>query len=284
MTAWMTDRIEIQDTPLVVDLSPDLGPPVLLLHGIPGWRGTWRAAGQLLAKHHRVVIPDLAGFGDSDPPRQPMHATGHATMMFALLDRLGVEDVHLCGFDFGGPIAVSMCRLQPARIKTLTLLATNTFTDTPIPAPLQIARVPYLGEAAFRLMMGKLGLTMMWFAAVKKRRAFPLARYRQVLQFAHGLRSTRQVFVQSLRNLRTLYQPVQDALASVTAPTLVIWGDSDPFFPVDIGRRTAKAIPGARFLLVRECGHFVPEEHSDQVATAITTLIASATIAGLQAS
>ncbi|HYE87224.1 MAG TPA: alpha/beta hydrolase, partial [Vicinamibacterales bacterium] len=156
-------------------------------------------------------------------------------------------------------------------------------TDTPIPPPLQIARVPYLGEAAFRLMMGELGLTMMWFAAVKKRSAFPLRRYREVLRFSRGLRSTRQVFVRSLRNLSKLYKPVQDSLASVTVPALVIWGDAEPFFAVDVGRRTASAIPGARFLLIADCGHFVPAEHSETVAAAISQLIAAAAVPGSRA-
>lgn len=228
MTGWITHQVRIQHTRLVVDVSPGSGPPLLLLHGIPGWRGTWHAAGDLLAKDHRVIIPDLAGFGESDSPPQVMHAAEHAEMIFALLDRLGCHDVHVCGFDFGGPIAVSMRRLQRARIRTLTLLATNTLADTAIPPPLQIARVPYLGEAAFRLMMGKLGLTAMWFAAVKRRSAFPLSKYRAGLRSADGLRSTRQVFVRSLRELARLYKPIEDALASVTAPALVIWGDSDP--------------------------------------------------------
>lgn len=270
---WLTQTVTVGTTRITVDIAPGPGTPLLLLHGIPGWRGTWHAAGSLLARRHHVIAPDLAGFGESDSPRTPMHALEHASAMFEMLDQLGVSDVHVAGFDFGGPIAVSMIRLQPKRVKTLTLLATNVFTDTPIPAPLKIARVPLLGEAAFRLMMGKLGLTMMWYQAVRNRAAFPLADYRRALRFTRGLASTRQVFVHSLRHLDTLYRPIEDALPSISVPTLVIWGDADPFFPPSIGRRTANAIPAAGLLQLSQCGHFVPGEYPELVADAIASLM-----------
>jgi pimeloyl-ACP methyl ester carboxylesterase len=271
--AWITQTVTVRNTRLMVDMSSERGVPVLLLHGIPGWRGTWHTAGRLLSDTHRVVIPDLPGFGESASLPGQNHATEYAAAMFEMLDRLDISDVHVSGFDFGGPIAVSMYRMQPRRIKTLTLLATNTFTDTPIPAMLQVARVRYLGEAVFNLLMSKLGLTMMWFPAVKRRGNFPLAKYRAALRFDTGIRSTRQIFLNSLRHLDTLYRPIEDALHTIAVPALVIWGDSDPFFPVEIGRRTAAAMPRATYLQLSDCGHFLPEECPRAVAEAITDLI-----------
>jgi pimeloyl-ACP methyl ester carboxylesterase len=269
----MTQTVTVRNSRFTVDISSESGVPVLMLHGIPGWRGTWHAAGQLLSNGYRVVIPDLPGFGESTAMVTDGHAAEHAAAMLEMLDRLDITDVHVCGFDFGGPVAIWMYRLAPQRINTLTLLATNTFTDTPIPLTLRIARVRYLGEAAFRLLMGKSGLTMMWWQAVKRREAFPLSRYRSALRFGTGLRSTRKIFVNSLRHLDTLYRPIEETLGSIRVPTLVVWGDSDPFFPIEIGRRTAAAIPHATFLPLRDCGHFVPEEQPHAVADAIATLL-----------
>jgi pimeloyl-ACP methyl ester carboxylesterase len=78
-----------------------------------------------------------------------------------------------------------------------------------------------------------------------------------------------------------LYRPIEDTLPSITAPVLVVWGDSDPFFTVDIGRRTAAAIPRATFLQLPNCGHFVPEECPHEVADAITDLIAGSAAGGM---
>jgi pimeloyl-ACP methyl ester carboxylesterase len=76
--------------------------------------------------------------------------------------------------------------------------------------------------------------------------------------------------------LDNLYRPIEETLGSISVPTLVVWGDSDPFFPVAIGRRTAAAMPNATFLPLRDCGHFLPEEHPLAVADAIATLLGTA--------
>ncbi len=277
MPVWRTLETSVDGRRMTFDRAGQIGrPPVLLLHGIPGWRGTWHEAGGILAQECDVIAPDLLGFGDSAEPPAGCHADGQAKAIAALLDSLGLKSVHLAGFDFGGPVAVSLLRTQPQRFASLTLLATNVFRDTPIPAPLRIAKVPILGEAAFRLIMGKTGLSMMWFAAVRNKETFKRDRYRQALQFPAGVKWTRQIFINSLRNLDVLYKPIEESLSSVAAPATVIWGDSDPFFPVSVGKRTAAAIPGARYLEFAQCGHFVPQEQPFLVASAIAESIRTA--------
>lgn len=275
---WTTSTAVINGIQIAFDRGGNQhGIPVLLLHGIPGWRATWHQAGAILAQSHDVIVPDLLGFGHSGEPPAGCHARGQADAIAALLDHLGVKSVHLAAFDFGGPIALSLWHSHPALLESLTLLATNLFTDTPIPPPLRIAKVPMLGDAAFRILMGKTGLSMMWWAAVRRKDRFPRGRYQQALQFPAGVRWTRQIFISSLRHLQVLYQPIEASLSSVTIPTTVIWGDADPFFPVAVGQRTAAAIPGARYVELADCGHFVPEEQPALVASAIRESIRSAT-------
>ena len=237
----------------------------LLLHGIPGWRGSWRAVAMDLARSATVVVPDLLGFGESTEPPSLLHAEGHAASLIGFLASRGLGPVHLSGFDFGGPTACALIRMAPDRVKSLTLISTNVFPDTPIPLPLKIARVPGLGAAVLRVMMGEWGLSMMWWAAVRQKNAFSWRRYRQALNET-GVRSTRRIFLESLRRLDELYGPIAIGLSRVAVPAQVIWGDSDPFFSTSIGRRTAAAIPGARYVELAGCGHFVPEEHPTAVA------------------
>ena len=283
MHSWQTSNVNVGGLTMTFDRAGKPGqPPVLLLHGIPGWRGTWHEAGRALAECCDVIVPDLLGFGESAEPPAGCHAQGQAEALAALIDALGLESVHVVGFDFGGPVALSLLRTQRRRVASLTLLATNAFSDTPIPAPLRIARVPVIGDAAFRLMMGKTGLSMLWFAAVRNKERFPRERYRQALQFPAGVRSTRSIFLNSLRNLDTLYRPIESSLSQISVPATVIWGDSDPFFPVSVGRRTAAAIPGARYLELANCGHFVPEEQPSLVASAIADGIRMASVCGGQ--
>jgi len=258
---------------VAVDTEGAAGPTVVLLHGIPGWRGTWRPVTDRLRSTHRTIAPDLLGFGDSDPVAPYVHASGQADMVAALFDVLDLDRVHLVGFDFGGPTAVLTARRARHRVASLTLLATNLFPNTPIPKPLQLARVPLVGDLAFRVAFSRTGLMALWLAAVVDRRAFPFERYRLMLRSPAGITSTRRIFLDSLRNLKGLYGEIERAASALSMPALVLWGDRDPFFPIAIGERTAGALR-ARFACLAGCGHFVPEERSADVAAAIAALVA----------
>src|SRR5688572_18847837 len=100
-----TKRVTVGSHVFTVDIYGTEGPPLLLLHGIPGFAGTWRVAAEILSRRHRVVVPDLLGFGESsDPDPADFHARGHAVALLGLLDALDVPSVGLAGFDFGGPV------------------------------------------------------------------------------------------------------------------------------------------------------------------------------------
>jgi pimeloyl-ACP methyl ester carboxylesterase len=248
-------------------------PTVLLLHGIPGWRGNWRGVAHRLATDAHIVAPDLLGFGESSEPNGDFHPSAQAEMVVALIRQLGGRPVHLVGFDFGGPTAVLAYGRAPELVASLTLAATNVFTDTTIPLALRLVRPPVVGDAFARALFGRLGLTMMWLAAVAQRRRFGFARYREMLRFAQGITSTRRLFHASLRDLRSLYASVEATLPSIRVPCTVIWGDHDPFFPLAVGERTASQIPGAKFVRLPGCGHFLPEEDPDAFAQAVTALV-----------
>lgn len=256
----ITQQIDLGDYRITLDRYGDFGPPVLLLHGIPGWRGTWAKVAAGLAAGRRVIVPDLLGFGQSDEPRGDYHAKGQAAMLLKLLDALTIEQAHVVGFDFGGPIAVTMYHLAPYRLLSLALINTNLFTNTLIPGPLKLAKVPILGDLLFRLLFGKLGLSLLWWAVVADKKAFPRSTYQAALQWPNGVHWTRRVFLASMRDLPGLYRPVEETLPQIYLPSLVAWGDRDPFFSLAQGQRTAAAIPGAHFVRFAEAGHFVPEE------------------------
>lgn len=261
-----------QAASLAYDSYGCAGPTVVLLHGIPGSRSTFAVVGERLGKTCRVVVPDLLGFGDSPDAPAHYHAEEHAEVVAHFLAKLGIEDFHLVGFDFGGPTAVRLAGKLGKRVRSLTVAATNVFPDTPIPPPLRLAKVPLLGWLFFRLAFGTLGLMAMWLAAVADRRAFPFKNYRTALK-GHGVRTTRRIFLRSMRDLPGLYGEVERLGGTLGLPSLVLWGDRDPFFPTTVGERTAKTL-GAELRILESCGHFVPEERPTETAEAIAGLIA----------
>lgn len=257
---------------LAYDTYGEIGPTVVLLHGIPGSRKTFALVGERLGKSCRVVVPDLLGFGDSPDAPAHYHATEHAEVLVQFLGKLGVDDVHLVGFDFGGPTAVRVAAKLGKRVLSLTVAATNIFPDTPIPTPLRLARVPLLGWLFFRLAFGMVGLMAMWLAAVADRAAFPFETYRTGLK-GHGTRTTRRIFLRSMRDLPGLYGEIERLAETLRLPSVVLWGDKDPFFPAAVGVRTAKTL-GAELRVLSGCGHFVPEERPLETAAAIADLVA----------
>jgi pimeloyl-ACP methyl ester carboxylesterase len=96
--------------------SPD-AEPIVLLHGWPQHWYLWREQLPVLARHYRVIAPDLRGFGWSDAPPQGYEKENMATDVLNLLDTLRLERVRLVGHDWGGWIGFLICLRTPDRIR-----------------------------------------------------------------------------------------------------------------------------------------------------------------------
>ena len=250
------------------------GPPIVLLHGIPGSGASWQAVADRLRGDHRVVVPDLIGFGMSPRSRhlEDVGMEGQAAALELALDKAAIAGVVLVGHDFGGPVALSLLRRRPDLVSALALLATNTFTDTPIPLPIRAVRWPLVGRLAARVLFSRPSLALM----LRQGSSIPLDGSAAIGD-AGQRRAIRTIFAASLRELARRYATVEETLGDVHVPTLVAWGDQDPFFPIAQAERTAAAIPGADLRIYEGCGHFIPEERPSALAAGLRTLAEFAT-------
>ena len=266
-------RLSVSAERIVSILDQGQGPVVVLVHGIPGSSSSWGHVAKLLSEHQRVLTPDLIGFGASSRCLDPdtLHAKGQATLLLAALDTLGVDRATFVGHDFGGPVTLSLLAQRPTCVAGLGLLATNMFTNTPIPFPLSATTWPGVGWLARKVLFSPASLRMMLRQGV--------GRPKLALDAASAVgdrdqaRAIAAIFTASFLRLGELYRPIEQALASVAVPSFVAWGDRDPFFSIEQGRRTANAIAGARFELLEGAGHFLPEERPAQVASLIAELV-----------
>jgi pimeloyl-ACP methyl ester carboxylesterase len=272
-----THRLQVAGTRSIRILAQGDGPVVVLLHGIPGSSASWGPVASLLCEHHRVLIPDLLGFGASSRSLDPeaLHARGQASLLLAALAELGVERAVFIGHDFGGPVALQILAQRPACVTGLGLLATNTFPDAPIPFPLSTTTWPVVGWLARQALFSRASLRMMLRQGVGRPRVEVDAA--SAIGDRAQARAIAAIFAVSLLRLNELYAPIERALAAVAVPSFVAWGDRDPFFSVAQGRRTAKAIAGARFELLAGAGHFLPAERPAQVAALIAQLVSAPT-------
>lgn len=251
----------------------------LLLHGIPGSSRSWRAVEDLLEDAHTVLRPDLVGFGShtAAADARGLLAPSQAEHLLRYLDEAGVDRVVLVGHDFGGPVAAHLWATAPERISALALISTNVLPDTPVPFPLSALRLPLLGGAAGRLLFSGPALAGMIVAGAG--RPWRRPDVRASVGGRRQRRAIRTIFAASLRELSELYAPVEQALSTVTVPTLVAWGTRDPFFPLAQAHRTVALVPGARLVVYDGAGHFLPEERPDELARELRQLAVRASAA-----
>lgn len=243
------------------------GPTVVLLHGIPGQARAWKRVHAELEGPFDVVVPDLIGFGDSDRPSKPeidnVGPAAQAAGVAALLDELTVRRATVVGHDFGAPVSVLLAATRPDLVGALSLLAGNTFPDTPIPFPLSLTTAPVIGDLFSRLLFSAPSLTLMLRQGTGPGSAPPDAGV--YLGDRDQRRTIATIFSGALTRLAELYSPVAAALEDLDVPVLVGWGDRDPFFPLYQGERTAAAA-NARLHVFHGAGHFLPHERPVEVA------------------
>src|SRR5690242_7983383 len=111
-----------------VDAGPPLAPPVLLMHGEPTWSYLYRhIIAALVARGHRVIAPDLIGFGRSDKPAAPTDYTyeRHVAWMSDWLNVTGLRDITLFCQDWGGLIGLRMVAAFPDRFARVIVANTG---------------------------------------------------------------------------------------------------------------------------------------------------------------
>lgn len=119
-------RIPLPDVTLSVQIAGD-GPPLILLHGFPENGLCWAKVAPAFTATHRVIIPDLRGYGQSDAPTDDATHDRYSkrTMardMTALMDRLGLSTSAILGHDRGARVAYRLALDHPARVTRLGII------------------------------------------------------------------------------------------------------------------------------------------------------------------
>ncbi len=225
-------------------LDAGSGEPVLLLHGLGGSSDDWRRQVGDFSTHHRVIIPDLRGFGTSER-REPFTIQQHARDAIALLEALQVSRAHVLGTSMGGAIALEVALAEPARVGALVLAnSAPGFRLT----NWQRRRMAWL-RVVVALLLGVGGVARLFGRAVFPRRS----QGRLMNRFLKGAsRTSRWVYLANLRSLTRW--SAEKRLPSVAVPTLVLGAEHD-FTSTAEKRRWTARIPGARLVEIPNSRH-----------------------------
>jgi len=120
----------VRTSSLSVRLLGDTGPPILLVHGLVASGLYWGGAYDWLADHHRLVVPDLLGFGGSPRPAAGYGPDDHADAVRACLDDLGIEEPVVIGaHSLGGLIALRLAATHPERVAAIAAFGPPVYAD-----------------------------------------------------------------------------------------------------------------------------------------------------------
>jgi triacylglycerol lipase len=218
------------------------GSPLVLIHGIGSDADEWAFCLQPLSAAHRVLALDLLGFGRSDKPMIEYSVEGFVEVVERFLHILGIERASFVGSSLGGWIAAAFALHLPQNVDKLVLIdAAGLFADvSELPVDLRVSTRRHLRDVFQRVFYDK---------RLASDELVELA-YRQHLERGDGY-SIDNV----LRNLQTGRERLDDRLADLKTPTLIIWGEQDAMIPAATARSFHRLIDGSRLEIIPECGH-----------------------------
>ncbi len=275
------------DPPAVLEgeSPPGGGRPILLIHGFPQTHYCWRqVAGPLAAATGRGVYAiDTKGNGESDKPRpDPRTPLGRYDMarlsyeLRQLLDALQITPAVLVGHDWGGLLAWAVAARYPGAVERLVSI------DGPFLLPrnplrflyAMLFQIPILPEWIFR--RGGVALMERGLHAVGPGGSRVFTRHDAAVYYAPlaapgGIEAALAYYRSALRS-----QSFQRRLRQrpLRVPTLLLWGDRDPPLPLEVPRRMVREIPGGALAILRNTGHWVPEERPADVVRLIRDFLA----------
>lgn len=240
--------------------GPKGGPVLLLLHGFAADKDNWTRFARSLTDEYRVIAPDLPGFGESVASSTiSFDIASQADRLSLFTEAIGLPAQHVAGNSMGGYLAGVYALRYPKRVKSL-IFFDNAGIKSPRPSELVeriqrgenplIARTP---EEFDRLISFVFVETPFIPPPVRSYLAARAVRDRERLD-----KIWKDVFAAPV--------PLEERLAEIAAPVLIIWGDQDRVLDVSSTEVMKQALPAAELVVLKACGHMPMVERPEESA------------------
>ncbi len=218
--------------------------PVLLLHGSPGNADDFATLGPALGRGQWTIAPDLPGFGASahDVPDYSFRA--HAAYLVELLDRLGIERVHVVGFSMSGGVLIELWKLAPQRIESGVMMSA-----------VGVQELELLGSYHVNRLLHGIQL-----AAIRGVRDL-VPHFGSFDGFPLDVSYARNFFDSDQRPLRGL-------LETFEPPMLIVHGEHDPLVPKEAALEHHRIVPQSELVLL-DSSHFYVFGDGERIAPRI---------------
>ena len=243
----MKQKTEIEGRNIAYTLlGPEDAPAVVLGHALGSNSNIWGYQLPLLMTRCRVLVYDLPGHGESDPPIKQDSFDDLANDLAELLDYTGISRATFVGLSIGGMIAQHFALLHPDRLQALVLCSTGCQTDE---AGKKIFgdRIGQVSEGGVESQVE--GSMSRWFTPQFVSDA------PATIEWVKGMyrKTSPAGFINACRAIQEL--DTLNRLSSITAPTLLIPGELDPAFPVSVSRTMQSRIKNAELKVLAGVAH-----------------------------
>lgn len=236
------------------------GNSVVLIHGSQAWAYAWRYQIEpLAAADYRVIVPDLPGSGYSDLSHTADYSIAALSRFLGdLLDELKIGQAVFVASSAGGLPVLDFAIRFPERVAGLVLSSTCGVPHH-LPVLWRLIRWPLVGELMGFFLNESIVRSNLQEAFYDRR----LITDEIVSAYWGPLR--RSGFWKTNLKLERSWNPsfVEEQIQSIRCPTLIIWGEDDPWHPVRMAHEFGRRIQGARVEILPACGHLPHEEQPE---------------------
>ncbi len=244
------------------------GNPIILIHGFGGSMWHWEYQYPLLAKSHRVIIPDLIGSGLSDKP-ESIYSPDHLVKFFLeFMNKLGIPRATLIGNSMGAGLAMAMALDHPEYVDRLVLISgfpakIEESVASPQYRQFLLNRPPlwlvnignqFAGRGTTERFLKEIIHRPELISPLIVERSFQNRRRGDVLSPLYSL----------LDHIHTWEERYGQRLNQISHPTLLLWGDHDRVFPLKVGQQVKTLLPQSEWQVIPQSGH-LPQWENPQV-------------------
>ena len=272
-TAQDTTTVSVDDQDLEVAYYDEgTGDPVVFLHGIPTNSYLWREAVPPITEERRVIVPDMAGYGQSsmyDGFDRSLRA--QEAMLAELLDSLDLQTISLVGHDLGGGVALRYAIHNPDAVDQLVLSNAVAYDSWPIPTITDLG----LPETARETSVEEAQEMLDDLLRDTLHGDDPDESFIKGMKTPWASEEGVTSLVRNASATNTSHTTEVDP-AEVTAETLLLWGAEDEFQPIDWAEQLQEDIDDTELIGLENANHWVPEDRSDAYREELRSFLLSA--------
>jgi 2-hydroxy-6-oxonona-2,4-dienedioate hydrolase len=240
--------------------SPDK-PRLIFLHGTGGHAEAYVRNLAAHGEHFNTYAIDMLGHGFTGKPDYDYEIPRYIDHLLGVLDALDIERVSLSGESLGGWVAGAFAIAHPDRVDKLVLnTAAADRVNPDALASLRASTKQAVEDPSWERVRARLEWLMFDNSDVHD----DLVACRQAIYSAPEMAAgIDRILCLHTIEARKKFAVTPDQWGAITAPTLVLWTSHDPTAKIDVGEDLAALIPGAKFVVMQDCGHWPQFEDPD---------------------